>query len=80
MGTFRYTSLCLALSLFSLSLVSLSLSPFADVGQHSADLSSSFGHIRVDNALDLSVRLEARRDDVSVGDGLQQEPKERRVL
>lgn len=76
MGTFRYTSLCVALS----SSLSLSLSPFADVRQHGADLSGGFGHIRVDNTLDLSVRLEARRDDVSVGDGLQQEPKERRVL
>lgn len=54
--------------------------PFAGVGKHGTDVRRGFGQIRVDDTLDLSVRLEARRDDVSVGDGLQQEPKEGRVL
>ena len=38
------------------------------------------GKILIDDALDLFVRLEARRHDVCVSDGLEEKPQKSRVL
>lgn len=40
----------------------------------------SLGKILIDDALDVSVRLEARRHYVRVGDGLEKQPQKSRVL
>lgn len=44
------------------------------VGQRIADLVGGLRKILVDDTFDLSVRLEARRHDVGVGDRLEKQP------
>ena len=54
--------------------------PFGFVGQSIAYPVGCFRKILVDDALNLLIRFETRWDDVGVGDGLEQQPQESRVL
>lgn len=60
--------------------IEISNSRVACIGERIADCGRGLRTPLVHNALDFSVRLEARRHDVSVGNSLEKKPQKGRVL